>query len=136
MAREDVEFVERAIAAFNARDFPTLYEISHPELEFTSILIAVDSGGATWHGRDAWQRYFAAMDEMWESWRIADVEIHDGAEPGRIACTLSIGGTGRHSGVPVDRRIGVSYLIRGGQVVRLTAHPDPADALREVGAEP
>lgn len=134
MSREDVEFVERAIAAFNARDFETLYEISHPDLEFTSILTAVDAGGATYRGRNTWDDYFAVMDDLWDGWRLEDIEIREG-EPGRVACLLRLLGTGRQSRVPVERRIGVSYLIADGQVLRLTAHADPADALREVGLE-
>lgn len=135
MSRDDVEFVERAVAAFNARDFEALYELSHPDLEFTSILTAVDAGGATYRGRRAWERYFESMDDLWDGWRLEDVDIRDG-EPGRVACILRLVGAGRHSGVPVERRIGVSYLIRDGQVRRLTAHPDPEDALRAVGLEP
>ena len=61
MSRENVEIVQRAIDAFNRRDIRALAELSHEDLEFVSVLTAVDAGGASYHGSGAWASYFAVQ---------------------------------------------------------------------------
>ena len=54
MARENVEFVHRAIDAFNRRDLVALAEFCTDDFEFVSVLSAVDAEGSTYRGGDAW----------------------------------------------------------------------------------
>lgn len=129
---ENVEFIERAIAAFNARDLDTLAEICHDDFEFHSVLAAVDADEATYRGPDSWVRYFAVMDEMWDEWRVAEPRITDAGD-NRLVCLLRLAGRGSLSGVPVDRPIGMTYELRDGQVWRMQAYREQAEALRAVG---
>jgi len=132
MSRENVEVVRRAIDAFNSRDFATLAELSHEDLEFTSILTAVDAGGAIYRGSETWTSYFAVMDETWDEWRAKDWRLFDAGED-RVVALFDLVGKGRHSGVPVEREIGLAYWIRDGQMWRMRSFADPSEALEAVG---
>ena len=132
MSQENVELVRQAIEAFNRRDVVELAEISHDDLEWTSVMAAVDSGGATFHGSQSWPSYFSAMDQTWEDWRIEEPKIFD-AGGHRVAAVLRLVGTGKSSGVPVDREVGLTYLIEDGRIWRMHAYLDPNEALEALG---
>src|SRR5918911_833810 len=105
MSRENVEIVTEAGEAFNRRDRAALTALSHEDLEFVSVLAAVDAGGAAFRGPGTWASYFAAMDEAWEGWRIEHLEVFD-AGADRAAATFHLVGKGKQSGVPVDHAVG------------------------------
>ena len=132
MSQENVELVRAAIDAFNRRDLRALAELSHPDLEFVSVLTGVDAGGATYRGSEAWASYFEVMDETWEEWQVGDFRLFDAGDD-RVAGLARVVGKGKHSGVPVDRVVGFAYRIRDGRVWRMRAYPDPNDALEAVG---
>ena len=132
MSQENVEFVRHAMDVFNRRDLMALAEISHEDLEWTSVMAAMDSGGATYRGSQTWPSYFEAMDQTWEEWRIGEPRIFD-AGGDRVAAVFRLVGTGRSSGVPVDREVGVTYRIRDGQMWRMHVYLDPGEALEAVG---
>jgi ketosteroid isomerase-like protein len=132
MSQEKVELIERLIDAFDRHDPETLQALCHDDFEFVSVLTVVDADAAIYRGADAWANYFKAVDEMWSDWGTADVRIFD---PGgdRLACLFHLVGTGRASGVPVDRAVGITYEIRDGKVWRLRSYPNPREALEAVG---
>jgi ketosteroid isomerase-like protein len=132
MSRENVELARTSIDLFNHRDLSGLAEHSHSDFEFVSVLTAVDTGGATFRGPQAWTSYFAAMDEAWEDWRADDWEIFDAGDSG-VATSFRIVGKGRNSGVPVEHAIGVAYRFRKGKLWRMRAYLDPRQALKAVG---
>jgi uncharacterized protein len=132
MSRENVEVVRRAYEAFNRRDLRALAELSHEDLEFTSVMAAVDAGGATYRGSETWASYFAVMDQTWEEWRAEDFRIFD-AGGDRVAAVFRLVGKGKQSGVPVDRAIGLAYRIRQGKMWRMRSYLDPDEALEAVG---
>jgi ketosteroid isomerase-like protein len=132
VSRENVELVHRAAGAFNRHDVAALEELSHHDLEFVSVVAAVDAGGAAFHGPDTWRTYFAVMDEMWDEWQVEEVEVFD-AGGDRVASRFHMVGKGKQSGVPVDQVIGIAYWFRDGKLHRLQSYLDPDDALEAVG---
>ncbi len=72
MSQENVELVRHAMDVFNRRDLRALAEISHEDLEWTSVMAAVDTGGATYRGSQTWPSYFEAMDRIKDGqmWRM------------------------------------------------------------------
>lgn len=132
MSQENVELARASIDLFNQRDVSALAELSDEDFEFVSVLTAVESGGATFRGPQAWTSYFAAMDETWEDWQIEDRGIFDADDVG-VAASFRIVGRGRRSGVPVEHAIGVAFRFRQGKLWRLRAYLDPRDALEAVG---
>jgi ketosteroid isomerase-like protein len=132
MSQENVDLVWRLVEAFNGRDMGGLAELSHEDLEFVSVLTAVDAGGATYRGPETWTSYFAAMDETWEEWQVEDFRVFDGGED-RVAGVFRIVGTGKHSSAPVEHEIGLAYRIREGKLWRMRSYLDPAEALEAAG---
>ncbi len=132
MSQENVEIVRRLVAAFNSRDLSALAELCHPEFEFVSVLTAVDAGGATYRGKEAWASYLADMDDTWAEWQVEDVRVFDPGDD-RVAAVFRLVGKGRHSGVPVERTIGIVYRIREGKLWRGRSYLDPSEALKAVG---
>ncbi len=132
MSQENVEIVRRGIEAFDREDFDLLAQLCHEDFEFVSVLAGVDAAGATYRGSEAWREYFAVMRETWESWRVEDVQVFD-AGGNRLAVLYRLVGTGQNSGVPVEREVGASCMMRDGKLWRWRSHPNPADALAAVG---
>ena len=127
-----MELVRRAREAFNRRDFRTLAELTHDDLEFVSVLTAVDAGGGTYRGPEAWVSYFARMDDTWEDWQLEDFRVFDAGDD-RVAAVFRLVGTGKGSGARVERAGGTAYWIRDGKFWRIRSYLDPAEALEAVG---
>jgi ketosteroid isomerase-like protein len=102
MSQENVEIVRRAREAFNCRDLRALAEMSHEDLEFVSVLAAVDAE-SIYRGPETWANYFARMDEAWEDWQVEDFRPIDAGDD-RVVAIYRLAGTGKGSGVRVDRR--------------------------------
>ena len=134
MSQGNVEIVQRAIDAFNRRDFGVLAELSHEELEFVSVLTAVDAAGSTYRGTNAWENYFAVMDQTWDEWRVENIELFDGGDD-RVACVFQLVGKGKASGVPVEQMVGLAYRIREGKLWRMRSYREPAEALEAAGLQ-
>ncbi len=132
MSQENVELIEGAIDAFDRHDPDTLETLCHEDFEFISVLAVVDADDATYRGVKAWADYFKAVDEMWSDWHTADVRIFDAGDD-HLACLFRLVGTGRASGVPVDRAVGITYEIREGKLWRMRSYPIPSEALEAVG---
>jgi ketosteroid isomerase-like protein len=132
MSRKKVETIRRFADAFNRRDLGALAELSTDDVQFVSVLTAVDGGGATYSGPEAWETYFARMNEVWDDWRVENPEIFDAGED-RAAAVFHIAGRGKTTGVPVEQAVGVSYTFREGKLWRLRSHLDPGDALEAAG---
>jgi ketosteroid isomerase-like protein len=124
--------VRRGVEAFNRRDFRTLAELTHDDLEFVSVLTAVDAGGGTYRGPEAWVSYFARMDDTWEDWHVEDLRVFDAGDD-RVAAVFRVVGTGKSSGARVERAAGIAYWIRDGKFLRLRSYLDPGEALEAVG---
>jgi ketosteroid isomerase-like protein len=132
MSQENAEIVRMAIDAFNRRDMRALTHLSDEDLEIVSVLTAANLGGAADRGSEAWRSYFAAMDETWEEWQVEDVRVFDGSGD-RVACLCRIVGKGKHSGVPLERAVGITYQFRHAQLWRIRSYLNPEDALEAVG---
>ena len=100
-----------------------------------TALTAANLGGATYEGSDAFTAYFAAMDESWDDWHIEDAEFFD-ADGDRVASRCRLVGTGKHSGAPVERVVGITYRIKDGRMWRIRSYLDPDEALEAAGLAP
>ena len=131
MSRENVEIVRQTIEPFNRHDLKALAELSHEDLEFVSV-VTVEAEEATFRGPNTWASYFAAMDQTWTDWRAEDVQVLDAGDD-RVVGLFRIAGSGKQSGVPVERAVGVVYRIKDGKLWRMRSYLDPAEALEAVG---
>jgi len=132
MSQENVELVRRAVDAFNRRDFAALADYSHEELEWVSVLAAVDGEAAVFRGRETWVNYFAVMDETWDGWQVADLQVWDAGDD-RVAAIFHWRGTGKQSGALIHQEVGITYRIRAGKLWRMRSYSDSSEALAAVG---
>jgi len=132
MSQENVEIIERLIEAFDRHDVSTLDSLCHDDFEFVSLLTALDSEDATYRGTTAWADYFEAIEAIWSEWRSDDIRIFD-AGGDRLACLFRMVATGKLSGVPIERAVGITYRLRDGKLWRMRTYLEPADALEAVG---
>ncbi len=72
------------------------------------------------------------MDEIWEEWQVEDRQVFD-ADGDCVVAAFRLVGQGRHSGVPVERKLGITYQIREGKLWRMRSYLDPSEALEAVG---
>ncbi len=132
MSEENVEIVKRGGEAFNEHDVQGLVDVSHEELEFVSVLSAVETAETTYRGKRLWERYFDVMDQIWAHWQVEDLEIFDAGDD-RVAATFRLVGTGRQSGVRAGQTIGLAYRMRDRKLWRMRSYREPGDALEAAG---
>jgi len=69
--------------------------------------------------------------DSFENFRLAPQQFFEHED--KIVVVVSMTGTGRTSGVPVEERIAHLWTLRDGLAVELRAFTDPADALEAAG---
>jgi ketosteroid isomerase-like protein len=132
-----VQIVARSIDAFNRAfsrgDLEGFLAFVTSDIEWLPVMGAMDHDDS-FRGRAGVEAYFDLLQDAWEDLAFAPPnEVRDLGEK-----TLMLGrlqGRGRGSGVTIDTPIAVLYDHRGGQISRIHAFYDPADALKAVGLE-
>lgn len=77
------------------------------------------------------RQYFADIEETWEAY---DCVLEDVIHAGEVVvAVLNIRAVARISRVPVERRIGLAYWVRGDRIARMVSYPSLDEALAAVG---
>ena len=133
-SRENVELVHTAIDAFNRQDLAALADFCAEDFEFVSVLAAVDAGAPHISGPRGLERGTS------RACATPAGGVVDRRFPGlrrradSLAAVVRMTGRGQHSGVTVDRTIGMTYRLRDGKVSRMrVAYLEPHEALEAVG---
>jgi uncharacterized protein len=129
MPSENVEHVRRGIEAFNRGDFDAALEFADPQIEWHDAPDMPDAG--THRGRAAVKKRWQAMHEALEGFYAKPEGFFDGGD--QVVVFLRVGGTGRESGIPVDRRVAHVWTLRNGKGTRVDVHLDRAEALAVAG---
>ncbi|HTA31918.1 MAG TPA: nuclear transport factor 2 family protein [Solirubrobacteraceae bacterium] len=129
MSQQNVELVERLIDAFNRRDVDAFAEITTPDFEWTTSVMAVE--GEIFWGREGIDTYFERMRDAWDEFRGLADEVRDLGE--RVLWSGRLKGRGRVSGVPVNTPLDVLYDFHGGKISRMHSFLDHDEALRAAG---
>ena len=141
MSEENVEVVRRAWRLFDKglgqgkgmlEAGVALYDdgVLAPQSTFTPVREV--PGSKTYVGREGFAEFFRAWTEEWDEWTAALEEAIDA--PGkRVVAIVRQSATGRSSGVPVENRFWIVYMLEGGQVVSQVHFLDRAEALEAAG---
>ena len=130
MSRENVEVVRSVLAAMAAGDRESMLALADPEIVVDATRNVFNP--ATHVGIEGALRMLASMDEQWEEMRVEPEEYLESAD--RVAVIGRLIGTGRQSGVGVERFNGQVWTLRGGRVVRLEiGYTDRRAVLEAVG---
>ena len=125
------EQFEAMLDALNARDFESLAELLDPEVEFRSIVGAVE-GEAAYTGIDGLRKWAEEVDAVWEDWYQEVVDFREVSESQAVA-VIRATGRARGSGVPLDTCTGNVLTWRHGKGWRNEAYSDPSQALEAAG---
>jgi hypothetical protein len=128
MTRANVEIVERDIAARDARDWKSLPEIWHPDIELDVVR------GGTYRGIHQITDFFDALSNLHEDYRVEADEVIDAGE--RVVTVERVSGRGL-KGSTVDGWIGETLFrvisFRRNLIWRVTEHTTRGEALKAAG---
>jgi ketosteroid isomerase-like protein len=129
MSQENVEMVGRFIDAFNRRDVEAFAEMTTPDFEWTTSMMAVE--GEVFWGRAGIDTYFERMIDVWDEFRGFAEEYRDLGD--RVLWLGRLEGRGRGSGVPVSAQLDIIFDVRGDRISRMHSYLDHDEALRAAG---
>jgi ketosteroid isomerase-like protein len=130
MSQENVEIIRRAIGAWNRRDFHSLTDLFHEDVELHFIGGFANLVGTELSGRDAVFRFWRDFIETLGGELELETAHDDG---GRVVTIGTIRGVGGRSGVPSEIRFGQVWSLRDAKVSRMDSYYEPNDALEAVG---
>jgi ketosteroid isomerase-like protein len=131
VSQQNVEIVERAIAAVNARDVDAYLACCTENVRMQTPFAPI---GATYDGRKAIHRFFDDIADTAPDFRITV----DSAEPlgsDQVLASLRVSATFRASGIPTGRPTTNVYDFDAGRIARVRIFFDRQDALKAVGLE-
>lgn len=129
MSHENVETVERAIAAINARDREAYLGCCTEDVELLLPMV-----GSEYLGPDGVRRYFTDIEDIGPDFRIEVQRVQEVGDNNAIAL-LRIGATGRASGIVTGAETANVYDFIGGKMSRIRIFLDRDEALKAVGVE-
>ena len=127
-----IEIAERATEALRLRDLDALGRLLTPDCEIVPFRAGVEQ--TVFRGPDAPSRWFAAVDEAWESGTFEVESRREG--PDWVLSFVRVRTRGRESGAELDVPAAAVYRFRNGLITVLRLYTSRADALADVGLAP
>jgi ketosteroid isomerase-like protein len=129
MSQENVEVVRSAHAAFARGDLEQFLGLVHPDIEFTSLIVEAETGGA-FRGHEGVMRWLAAVSGAFGDFH-AEVESVQPLGPERVVAKLRM--SGLTEGVEVTQTMWQAAIVRGGKLVWWAIVRTEQQALEAVG---
>ena len=132
MSQANVELIERAVAAVNARDLDRYMACCTADIELHITPMAVVGG--VYEGAIGIRRWFADLEDVGPDFRI-EVERAETIRPGLVLAFMRISGTGRTSGLKVTDATPTAnvYDLVEGKIRRVRIFMDRQEAREAVG---
>jgi ketosteroid isomerase-like protein len=131
MSQENVETVERAIAAINARDVESYRACCTEDVKLETPMAAV---GGVYEGIDDIRRFLTDVEEAAPDFRI-ELDGVEEVDSKRVIAFLRSSSTGRASGIRMAWPSTNVYDLVDGKISRVRIFLDPSEALKAVGLE-
>jgi ketosteroid isomerase-like protein len=129
MSQENVELVQRWIELFNRRDTAGLIELTEPDFEMKSLLVAIESD---FRGEEDFPHgYFEQIDDAYEHFQSVPDEFIDAGDAVLVATHLNW--RGRVSGAHGETPVVAAFWVRDGKVFREETFTDRAAAREAAG---
>jgi ketosteroid isomerase-like protein len=131
MSQENAEVVRRAYEALNAGDIDGLLAFCHDDftLDMSDRVFNPDM----YRGREEVRRFYAEVLDTWERYVWEPEELHETGD--LIVALVRTRGSGRGSGLEIDRKAAMTWTLRHGRVSELRFYRDRAAALEAAGLE-
>jgi ketosteroid isomerase-like protein len=130
MSQENVETVERAIAAVNARDLDGYLACCTENVEL--LVTPFATLGAEYVGADGIRRFLADIEDAGPDFRI-DVQSVQAVGEDSVIASARVGSTGRASGLVMGSESTNVYDFTDGKIERIRIFFDRSEALKAVG---
>ena len=129
MSQENVELVRRWIELFNRRDTAGLIELTVPDFEMKSLLVAIESD---FRGEEDFPHgYFEQIDDAYEHFQSVPDKFIDAGDAVLVMTRLNW--RGRVSGAHGETPIVAAFWVKDGKIFKETTFTDHAEALEAVG---
>jgi|SRR5215211_7616831 len=129
MSQENLDVIERAIAAVNARDIDGYLACCTQDVELQTPLIEVSG---SYEGPDGIRRFFGDIEDAGPDFRL-DLERLEPVGEDRALAFLRAHARGRASGVPMETETGNVYDLIDGKIRRIRIFSDRRLAVEAVG---
>jgi ketosteroid isomerase-like protein len=130
MSQGNVEFVRRAIEAWDRADMDELIALSHPDVESVSIFAGMEVHA--YRGYDGLREYFAHMNDTWLEFH-REIEGVTDAGSDQVVVFFHLLGTARASGDSVTEQVTTLFRLREGRLYRRVVYRDRDEALEAAG---
>jgi hypothetical protein len=131
MSEQNLELVERAVAAVNERDLGAYLDCCTDDVRLTTPLEGV---AGTYEGADGIRRFFAVLGDTSPDFQIA-IEHLAPVGSSRVLAFMRVTATGRASGIPTATDSGNIYDIVAGRIRRIRIFLDREEALTAAGPQ-
>jgi ketosteroid isomerase-like protein len=116
MSESNVELARRGYACWAEGDVEGMLELSSDDFEFVPAIAAGVEGGSV-KGHDEFRRFFADLEETWETFRIDVDEFRDLGE--RVMTIGRLRARGRGSELELDQPMYAVVWFRDGKFARM-----------------
>jgi ketosteroid isomerase-like protein len=131
MSEENVRVLQDAFDAYNRREYDAATALFHPDVEWRfPPKMALDFEHL--RGKDAIHGFWRTLDEVFEDFTLAPLEITDAGDD-LILAHLRFTGRGRGSGATTDVEWHLVYRFRDGLIWRADYFPTHEQALEAAG---
>lgn len=128
LVRRNLDAIKEAYLAVGKDDFDGLLDIVDPDIVLRDRPESPDP--RTYHGHAGTREALHSSDETFEGFELEPEEfIPVGNHV--VVVVLTMRGTGRGSGIPVQERIAHQWRVRDGKAVALQVYSDPDEAVRD-----
>jgi ketosteroid isomerase-like protein len=124
-----VEIVRRAHEALNGGDIDALVELCDPafQLDMSDRVL----NPAVFEGHDGIRRFYTEVRDVWESYTWEPEELIEAGD--QVVALLRSEGRGRGSGIELERRTAMVWVVRASRAVSLRFYRDRGSALDAAG---
>ncbi len=116
MNEAPLDVARRGYGCWAAGDFDGMLELTTPDFEFVPAIAAAVEGGSL-KGRDAARRFWADLDETWETFRISADDLREAG--GRVLGIGRLTAKGRGSELELDQPIYTVLWFQGDRIARM-----------------
>jgi ketosteroid isomerase-like protein len=130
--REDCAAIWRVFEVLSAKDVESGLPLFHHDCEYRSAFAPAE-GGVAYKGHDGLRKYFNAVFELFDVWRVTPTNFIASDDRIMVLCMFELSGQGSH--VTMKQPIGTIWILRDGLIKRGFGFLNVDDAVESMTAQ-